>query len=266
MSQPILISPGMKVNLAEFDPDDTGGRKKEAAQKETERLTARLGELQEVLWAENKRSVLLVFQAMDAGGKDGAIRNLLRDVNPQGCPVASFKVPSAEELSHDFLWRIHTQVPPRGTIGVFNRSHYEDVLVVRVHELVPEAVWRARYEQINDFEKLLTETGTTVLKFYLHISKKEQKERFEDRLREPEKNWKFSMGDVEERARWDDYMHAFEDALSRCSTPWAPWYVVPANNKWYRDLVVTRTVVEAIEAMDLRFPPPLPDRDKIVIP
>jgi PPK2 family polyphosphate:nucleotide phosphotransferase len=240
MTQPILVPAGTQVDLTDYDPGYTGDyRDKEAAEAELKRNGKRLQELQEVLWAEGKHALLVVLQAMDAGGKDGAIKHVMRGVNPQGCQVTSFKVPSEEERDHDYLWRVHKAMPRRGYIGIFNRSHYEDVLVVRVHNLVPEAVWQARYEHINHFEKLLADTGTTILKFYLHISKEEQKQRFEARLRDPRKNWKFSIRDVEKRKDWDHYMRAFEDALSRCSTPWAPWYIVPANRKWYRNLVVS---------------------------
>jgi PPK2 family polyphosphate:nucleotide phosphotransferase len=180
--------------------------------------------------------------------------------------VNSFKVPTKEELDHDYLWRVHKATPRRGHIGIFNRSHYEDVLVVRVHNLVPEDMWQQRYEQINQFEKLLADTGTTILKFFLYISKEEQKERFEARLRDPRKNWKFSTADVKERGYWDDYMRAYEDALSRCSTPWAPWHIIPADHKWYRNLAVSQVIIEALEKLDMRFPPPLPDAGDIVIP
>jgi len=267
MTQPILIPPGTHVKLSDYDPDCTGGYKdKDAAQDKVERHTERLAKLQEVMWAEGKHSLLVVLQALDGGGKDGTIEHVMHGVNPQGCQVTSFKVPTEEELAHDYLWRVHKATPRRGYIGIFNRSHYEDVLVVRVHKLVPDEVWQQRYEQINQFEKLLAAAGTTILKFFLHISKKEQKERFEDRLRDPAKNWKFSAGDVKEREYWDDYMRAYEDALSRCSTPWAPWYVVPADHKWYRDLVVSQVIVETLEKLDMHYPPPLPDADKIVIP
>jgi PPK2 family polyphosphate:nucleotide phosphotransferase len=264
---PFLIPPGVRVSLDDYDPDSTGDfAKKSEAKAELKRNTERLQELQEVMWAEGKHSLLIVLQAMDAGGKDGTIKHVMSGVNPQGCQVTSFKVPTEEELDHDYLWRIHKATPRRGYIGIFNRSHYEDVLVVRVHNLVQENVWRQRYEQINHFEKLLADTGTTILKFFLYISKDEQKERFEARLRDPRKNWKFSMGDVEERGRWDDYMAAFEDALSRCSTPWAPWHVVPANRKWYRNLVVYEVIIDTLEKLDMQYPPPLADADKIVIP
>ncbi len=225
-----------------------------------------LQELQRVLWAEGKHSLLIVLQAMDAGGKDGTIRHVFRGVNPQGCQVTSFKVPTKEELSHDYLWRIHKATPRRGYMGIFNRSHYEDVLVVRVHDLVPPEIWKQRYEQINHFEKLLADTGTTILKFFLHISKEEQKERFQARLDDPSKNWKFSMGDVEERGHWDDYMLAFEEALSRCSTPWAPWYVIPANRKWYRNVAVSNIIIETLEGLGMQYPPPMANAEEIVIP
>jgi PPK2 family polyphosphate:nucleotide phosphotransferase len=263
----MLVNAGTQVNLADYDPGYTGEfQDKAAAKAELKRNTKRLRELQEVMWAEGKHALLIVLQAMDAGGKDGTIKHVMRGVNPQGCQVTSFKAPTDEELDHDFLWRVHKATPRRGYIGIFNRSHYEDVLVVRVHNLVPEDVWQPRYEQINHFEKLLADTGTTILKFYLHISKDEQKERFEARLANPHKNWKFSMRDVEKRGYWDDYMRAFEDALSRCSMPWAPWYVIPADHKWYRNLVISRIIIETLEGLDMRYPPPLPDASSIVIP
>ncbi len=267
MTQPFLVPPGMQVTLTDYDPGFTGNYQSKAETKaELERNVKQLRELQGVLWAGSEHALLIILQAMDAGGKDGTIKHVMRGVNPQGCQVTSFKVPTKEELDHDFLWRIHRATPRRGYIGIFNRSHYEDVLVVRVHNLVPPEVWQQRYEQINCFEKLLVDTGTTILKFFLHISKEEQKERFEARLRDPRKNWKFSMKDVEERDHWDDYMRAYEDALSLCNKPWAPWYVIPANRKWYRNLAVSEIIVEALEKLDLRYPPPLPDADQIVIP
>jgi PPK2 family polyphosphate:nucleotide phosphotransferase len=267
MTQPFLVSSGTRVTLADHDPGYSGDYERKSETKaELQRNVERLRELQEVLWAEGKHALLIVLQAMDAGGKDGTIKHVMRGVNPQGCQVTSFKVPTKEELAHDFLWRIHKAVPRRGYIGIFNRSHYEDVLVVRVHGLVPEEVWQQRYEQINRFEKLLADTGTTILKFFLHISKEEQKERFEARLRDPRKNWKFSMKDVEERGRWDEYKRAYEDALSRCSTPWAPWHIIPANRKWYRNLAVSQVIVDALERLEMRYPSSLPDADKIIIP
>jgi PPK2 family polyphosphate:nucleotide phosphotransferase len=267
MTQQFLVPPNTPVKVSDFDPGYTGGYTgKDETKAQLKRNGKRLQELQEVLWAEGKHSLLIILQAMDAGGKDGTIKHVMRGVNPQGCQVTSFKVPTEEELDHDYLWRVHKATPRRGYIGIFNRSHYEDVLVVRVHNLVPEAVWQQRYDQINQFEKLLADNGTTILKFFINISKEEQKERFEARLRDPRKNWKFSMGDVKERGHWDGYMRAFEDVLSRCSTPWAPWYAIPANHKWYRNLAVSQIIIEALENLDMRFPPPLPDAGKIVIP
>ncbi len=267
MTDSFLVPPGTQVKLADYDPGFTGTyEKKSQTKNELGDNLEQLQALQQVLWAEGKHALLLVFQAMDAGGKDGTIRHVMHGVNPQGCQVTSFKVPSKEELAHDYLWRIHKATPRRGYIGIFNRSHYEDVLVVRVHNLVPEDVWRQRYEQINHFEKLLADSGTTILKFFLHISKEEQKERFEERLADPSKNWKFSMGDVEERGYWDDYMRAFEEVLSRCSMPWAPWYVIPANRKWYRNLAISKIIVETLKMLDMRYPPPLSNASEIVIP
>jgi PPK2 family polyphosphate:nucleotide phosphotransferase len=265
--QPFLIPPDSRVSVADYDPGYTGDyQSKDETRTELKRNVEKLQDLQEVMWAEGKHALLIVLQALDAGGKDGIIKHVMRGVNPQGCQVTSFKVPTEEELDHDFLWRIHKATPRRGYIGIFNRSHYEDVLVVRVHGWVSKEVWQARYEQINQFEKLLADTGTTIVKFFLYISKEEQKERFEARLRDPHKNWKFSEKDVKERDYWDDYMRAYEDALSRCSTTWAPWYIVPANHKWYRNLVVSQIIIQTLEGLDMRYPPPLPDADKIVIP
>lgn len=266
MSQSFLVPPGTEVDLGAYDPSYTGEYDKAGARDEFKGITKRNRELQRVLWAEGKHALLIVLQAMDAGGKDGTIRNVMRGINPQGCQVTSFKVPTKEELAHDYLWRVHKAVPRRGYIGIFNRSHYEDVLVVRVDNLVPEEIWQQRYQQINEFEKLLADTGTTILKFYLHISKDEQKERFEARLSDPRKNWKFSMGDVEKRAQWEAYQSAYEDAISRCSTEWAPWYVIPANHKWYRNLAISRIILQTLERLDMRYPPPLSNASEIVIP
>ena len=217
-------------------------------------LRKRLNELQELLYAEHERSVLLVFQAMDTGGKDGAIEKLLTGVNPAGVRVSSFKAPSKEELSHDFLWRIHPHAPGRGHIGVFNRSHYEDVLITRVHGLINESTAQRRYVDINNFEELLTQNGTRIIKFFLHISKAEQAERLQARLDEPAKNWKFDPNDLKERARWPDYQQAYEAALRHCATPASPWVVVPADRKWVRDLAVAEIVVAALEEMNPRPP------------
>lgn len=262
-----MVKPGQEIKLAEWDPNDSGEfTRKGEVKKELKRLRRRLAELQDVLYAEDKHRLLIVLQAMDTGGKDGVIKHVMRGINPQGCQVHSFKVPTPEELAHDYLWRIHQRVPGRRYIGIFNRSHYEDVLVVRVHNLVPESVWRKRYDQINDFEKLLADTGTTILKFFLHISKDEQKRRLEERRDTPRKQWKFSLGDVAERAYWEDYQRAYEEALTRCSTPWAPWYIVPANKKWYRNLVVARIIVDTLEQLDMRYPQPEAGISQAVVP
>ena len=250
----VAVAPGSAFDLAAVDPDDVGGLDKDWAKDALDGERERIVALQERLYAERSRSLLLVFQAIDTGGKDGTIRAILKGVNPQGCAVASFKVPSSEELDHDFLWRYHARVPGRGMIGVFNRSHYEDVLVVRVKGLVPDGIWKSRYDRINDFERLLTESGTTVVKFFLHISKAEQKKRLEARISDPQKHWKFDPADLVERKSWDSYQQAFADALSRCSTPSAPWLVVPANHKWFRNYVIAKTVADTLEAMDPRFP------------
>jgi len=222
--------------------------------------------LQARLYAENMQGLLIVLQATDTGGKDGTIRHVFEGVNPQGCRVSSFKAPSAEEANHDFLWRYHKSAPARGRIGIFNRSHYEDVLIVRVKNLVSEEVWRARYDQINAFESNLVASGVTVLKFFLHISKDEQKRRLQSRLDDPEKRWKFSSSDLEERKHWDDYQRAFEDAINNCSTEHAPWYVVPANKKWYRNLVVARTIADTLDGMDPKFPEAEPGLERVEIP
>ncbi|MFC6790421.1 polyphosphate kinase 2 family protein [Methylobacterium komagatae] len=250
----IAAKPGDVVDLARIDTRADGGLDKAWAEAELRTLRDRISDQQEKLYAERRRSLLIVLQAIDTGGKDGTVRAVLKGVNPQGCTVSSFKVPSAEEMDHDFLWRYHRRVPGRGMIGVFNRSHYEDVLVVRVKNLVPEDVWRARYELINDFERLLSESGTTILKFFLHISKDEQKKRLEQRIADPAKHWKFDPSDLVERKSWDRYQEAFADALGRCSTPHAPWLIVPADRKWFRNYVVAKTVADTLDAMNPQFP------------
>ena len=227
---------------------------RDAAEKEFRQLRSELAVWQRKLYAAGKHRILVVFQAMDAGGKDGAIRKVFRGVNPQGVRVHSFKKPTPLELAHDFLWRVHPVVPANGMISVFNRSHYEDVLVVRVDKLAPEEVWRTRYEQINNFERLLADSGTTILKFYLHISADEQRERFQDRIDDPEKHWKFSFEDLEKRKQWPDYMDAYKEALNRCNTPWAPWYVIPSDQKWYRNLAVSRVIVAHLRDLNPTFP------------
>jgi PPK2 family polyphosphate:nucleotide phosphotransferase len=219
-------------------------------------LQKRIGELQELLYAENRRRLLVVLQGMDTSGKDGTVRHVMSEASPQGLRVASFKKPTAVELAHDYLWRVHAQVPASGEIVVFNRSHYEDVLVVRVHSLVPENVWRPRYDQINDFERMLSESGTTIVKFFLHISPEEQRERLQARLDDPTKRWKFQHGDLDERKRWDDYMTAYEEALTRTSTAYAPWYVVPSNRNWVRNFIVAGVLVETLEKLKMRYPQP----------
>ena len=264
-----LVEPGAAVKLSEIDARALdlapGDGDKASAKKATHALRDELVDLQARLWAEGQRSLLVVIQAMDAGGKDGAIRNVFKGVNPQGCEVTSFKVPNEEELAHDFLWRVHKRVPAKGKIGIFNRSHYEDVLVVRVHDLVPQSVWSARYDTINDFEANLAAAGTRIVKFMLHISKEEQAERFRKRIENPAKRWKFRTGDLEERKLWDKYMAAFEDAVTRTTTEQAPWYVVPADHKWYRDFVITSVLVDSLRDMDPQFPEAEEDLDGVVV-
>ncbi len=261
------IAEGAEVDLSAFDPDDTSqfdGGKKDGVE-ELKHLRKKLADLQYTLYADDSHRLLVVLQAMDAGGKDGTIRKVFKGVNPQGVHVVSFKKPSEEELARDYLWRIHEHVPSNGDIAVFNRSHYEDVLAVRVGELVPEERWRRRYAHIRDFERLLVDEGTTVVKFYLHISREEQAERLQERLDDPTKRWKFNPDDLKARKDWAVYMDAFEDAIAETSTETAPWYVVPANKKWYRNIVIARVLIAALEAMDLKFPEPHKDLDGIVI-
>jgi len=261
------VKPGSEVDLSQWDPNDRSafeGSKKQG-RKAVLALNERLEALQELLYAEHKHKVLIVLQAMDTGGKDGTIRHVFEGVNPQGVKVASFKAPTPEELAHDYLWRVHRHVPGKGEIVIFNRSHYEDVLVVRVHNLVPPQVWRRRYTHINDFERMLAEEGTTILKFYLHIDQDEQKERFQARLDRPDKRWKFNVADLAERKLWPEYIKAFEDALSKTSTEWAPWYIVPANCKWYRNLVVGTVIVETLRGLKMSYPQPEGDLDHVVI-
>jgi PPK2 family polyphosphate:nucleotide phosphotransferase len=261
------VEPGKKISLTDFDPNEKGDFKgsKEEGLAALSKLNVELQELQELLYAEGKHKVLVVLQAMDTGGKDGTIRRVFDGVNPQGVKVASFKVPTAEELSHDFLWRIHKVTPAKGEMVIFNRSHYEDVLVVRVRNIVPKEVWSKRYDQINQFEKILAENGTTILKFFLHITKDEQKERLQARLDDPTKHWKFSLGDLEERKLWDDYQTAYEDAINKTSTEYAPWYVVPANRKWYRDLLISTVLVDTLKSLKMEFPKPKDDLAGVVV-
>lgn len=254
-SRKFRVRPGRKVKLSKIDPSHTGDidHKRKAAPMLTKNIE-RLSDLQYTLFAEGRRALLVVLQAMDAGGKDGTVRHVMGPMNPASCRVTNFKTPSAEELAHDFLWRIHKAVPARGEVGIFNRSHYEDVLIVRVHNLVPEEVWSRRYEQINAFEALLADSDVHILKFFLHISKGEQLKRLRARLNDPAKHWKINPGDFEERKHWDDYQQAYEDALSRCTTTAAPWFIIPADHKWFRNLAVSQIIVETLESLDMKFP------------
>jgi len=254
----LQIKPGSKVKLKDWDPRDTSlapGDKDETNAK-SDKLADKIVDLQELLFAEHKRKLLVVLQGMDTSGKDGTVRHVMRGVSPQSVRVVSFKKPTMPELEHDFLWRVHTNVPGTGEIAIFNRSHYEDVLVVRVHQLVHDKVWKKRYEQINEFERLLHESGTTILKFFLHISKDEQRERLQARLDDPTKRWKFQHGDIEERKLWDHYMKAYEDALEKTSTDYAPWTIVPADRKWFRNYVVAKSIVQTLEGFGMKYPNP----------
>ena len=256
-----VVPPGEHFDLTKAETRSVEGApgKKDETHEASERLKGDLARLQNMLYAEHKRSLLLVLQAMDAGGKDGAIRKVFSGVNPQSCRVTSFKAPTPDELGHDFLWRISRALPARGEVGIFNRSHYEDVGVVRVKHLVTDKVIRERYEIINSFEHALSASGTTIVKVFLHISKDEQAERLRARLEHPDKNWKFRPEDLEDRGRWDDFMKAYGDALSATSTDDAPWYVIPADRKWYRDWALLSILVETLEDMDPRFPDPIPN-------
>ena len=258
--QPITLDPGHKFRLKDFDPDYTADYEdKGEAKKQTRKNLDRLTELQEMLYAQGRKALLIVLQGMDSSGKDGVTRSVMGAFNPQGVQVCPFKVPSAEELSHDYLWRIHKVTPRRGMVAIFNRSHYEDVLIVRVNELVAKEVWSKRYDHINEFERLLSDSGVAIVKLFLHISKEEQAERFRERQTTPSKQWKFSPGDLEVRKQWDDYQEAYADALTKCNTKYAPWYVVPANRNWYRNLVVSDVLVQTMEKMELRYPDPVPN-------
>lgn len=250
------VKPSGKVDLGDWDTNDNGGLEKESAREATLELNHRLEALQELLYAEGKNKVLVVLQATDTGGKDGTIRHVFDTLNPAGVKVASFKKPTSEELSHDYLWRVHSHAPGKGQLTIFNRSHYEDVLVVRVHDIVPEKVWKKRYRHIRDWEQMLADEGTTIVKFFLHISRDEQKERLQARLDTPEKNWKFAQSDLEERKHWDDYQEAFAAMLEETSTKDAPWYVIPANRKWFRNHLISQVLVDTLEGLDMSFPEP----------
>lgn len=249
------VDPGSKLRMKDFDPAATPlcGDKAEGKERSL-RLQERLGELQELLFAEHRHKVLIILQGMDTSGKDGTVRHVMNGVSPSGVRVVSFKKPTGEELDHDFLWRVHAHTPGSGEIAVFNRSHYEDVVVVRVHDLVKEKVWHKRYEQINAFERMLTAGGTLILKFFLNISGEEQRKRLQERIDDPKKHWKFQHGDIEERKLWDDYMDAYDDVLEKTSTKHAPWYVIPANAKWYRNLIIGNVIVEALESLKMEYP------------
>ncbi len=256
------VEPGQTVHLGEWDPNEKQGAKDDG-EAELAQLDTQLSDLQELLYAEHKHSLLIVLQAMDTGGKDSTIQHVFDGVNPQGVGVASFKVPTPLEKSHDFLWRVHIQTPQRGEIMIFNRSHYESVLVERVHNLVPPEVWEKRYSEINHFEKMLANEGTTIRKFYLNISRDEQKKRLQERLDDPKKQWKFNPDDLKERALWTKYMQAYEDALSKTSTESAPWYIIPSNHKWYRNLVISRVLVQTLQELHMSYPQPNFDPAKI---
>jgi PPK2 family polyphosphate:nucleotide phosphotransferase len=259
-SKELIVKPVKKVKLADYDPENTlgwdKGHKMKASLAES---LERIDKLQYLLYAEHKHALLIVLQGRDAAGKDGTIRHVMSGVNPQGCTVTPFKKPTPDEMSHDYLWRIHKAVPEYGDIGIFNRSVYEDVLVVRVHNLVPKDVWSRRYDQINEFEELLHDNRIKIIKFFLHISKDEQKKRFQQRIDDPDRRWKISQADFDERKFWDDYTAAYEDVLAKCSTDHAPWFVIPSNKKWFRNLAVSHIIAETLEDMNMKFPPPTID-------
>jgi PPK2 family polyphosphate:nucleotide phosphotransferase len=266
IDSPYLIQPGKKVHLKKLKTDEIGPfADKDDAKDTIQKNLKKLRDLQEILYAEKKHALLIVFQAIDAGGKDGAIDHVFSGVNPQGCSVTSFKKPTDVELAHDYLWRIHLAVPERGMIGIFNRSHYESVLVERVRKLVPKDVWKKRYDHINNFEKMLSDEGVTIIKFFLHISKDEQKRRLEQRLNDETKNWKFDPQDLIERKCWSEYVEAYEDLLEKCSRNNAPWYVVPADHKWFRNWVISDTIVRTLAKLKMKFPPAIEGVEKYKI-
>jgi PPK2 family polyphosphate:nucleotide phosphotransferase len=261
----LCVRPGQKVDLASIDPDFCAALEKETARNETAADVEALGHLQQLLYAEDRRALLVVLQGIDTAGKDGVIRKVMTAFNPQGCVVTPFKKPAGTETEHDFLWRVHAACPRRGEVSVFNRSHYEDVLVVRVHDLVPRKRIDRRYEAINDFERHLVDEGTHVVKFFLWISRDEQKRRLQERLADPEKNWKFSEADLKERGRWDEYVEAFNLALARCSTDHAPWWIVPANRKWFRDWMIARVLRGTLEGFSMQWPKAQFDPTKVKV-
>ena len=251
------VEPSKRVDLGDWDPDDTSGFEgsEDLARKESAKIDEALDKLQERLYAEHERKVLIVLQAMDTGGKDGTIRRIFQGMNPSGIRVAHFREPTPEESDHDFLWRVHSQTPGKGELVIFNRSHYESVLVERVHGLVTKDVWERRYKLIKGFESLLVEDGALILKFYLHIDQEEQRKRLQERLEDPNKQWKFSADDISERKLWDEYMRAYAEAIQETSTEQAPWYVIPANHKWFRDILVASVIVKAMDELGLKYPP-----------
>lgn len=260
------VSQGAKIHWGKWDPQETDFiSDKEEARKALEKIDERLGRLQELFFAEHKHKLLIVLQGMDTSGKDGVIEHVFKGMNLQGTRVVSFKAPSLNELEHDYLWRVHSQVPKKGEVVIFNRSHYEDVLIVRVHHIVPEAVWKKRFDQINAFEKILADEGTTILKFYLHIDKDEQKKRLEERRDQPDERWKFRVEDLAERKLWPDYLKAYQDVLEKTSTPRAPWHIIPSNKKWYRNLLIASIIAETLEGLKMKYPKAEKDISKIVI-
>jgi len=263
LAKALVVKPGSRMKLGDVDPGDTHGHDKAAAAEQLQKNLDRMSVLQYLLYAEARRSLLVVLQGIDAGGKDGTIQHVMSGLNPQGVRVTSFKVPEGAEKRHDYLWRVHNAAPEFGQIGIFNRSHYEDVLVVRVHKLVPKSVWEKRYAQINHFERMLTDNGTRIVKFLLYIDKDEQAKRFRERIEDKAKNWKFSPADLKEREHWDEYIAAYQDMLRNCSTKDAPWYVIPANKKWFRNLAVSQIIREELEAMHLKTPEPAADLSAI---
>ena len=265
MIEALRVEPGEAARIAERDPDDTLGLEKKEAKELLDELGERLDVLQRRLYAEGRRSLLFILQGLDASGKDGVVRSILKDVSPQGCRVVSFKAPSSTELARDYLWRVHAQLPMRGELGVFNRSHYEDIVAVRMHELAPEEVWRRRPGHIREWERMLTDEGTTIVKVFLNVSEEEQRERLQERIDNPEKRWKFRRDDLEVRQRFDEYVAAYEEAITETSTPWAPWYVVPADRNWVKAVASARLVVDALERIDPQLPPPEPGIEGLVV-
>lgn len=261
----LRVDPGSPAKIAERDPDDALGLDKGASEKRIDTLVDRIDELQYRLFSEHRRSILLVLQGLDASGKDGVVRRVFDGVNPTGVRVTSFKVPVGAEVQHDYLWRIHAALPARGEIGVFNRSHYEDIVAVRMHRIAPEEVWRRRYEHLRAFERMLVDEGTTVLKVFLNVSKEEQRKRFQERIDDPEKRWKFRRDDLNVRERYDEWVAAWDEAVSETSTPWAPWYVVPADRNWVKALVVAELVAGTLEQLDPRLPEPEPGLERLRI-